>query len=258
MMSVYEFGEQLITTGDLDPVYVCLWHAKLSGEKLKRWLLAYWCFYHVGTASCIVEQKDYWGAMEQAAASKAWPRSSERRHFRGGAALRAVAWLRQRGMESLWCRLLEGTDLRAPAVMARVRGWYLFGEWISFKVADMLERLELCPVQFRPEDVFNMFDAPKKGAELMAEVHGPARENIYGWAYDQLTECLGHLKAPPRYERFLNIQEVETILCKWKSHRGGHYPVGKDTEEVLHGLVRFARCKTSQQLIQGGAEGGLW
>ncbi|MBZ4299837.1 hypothetical protein LAJ56_17985, partial [Streptococcus pneumoniae] len=65
--------------------------------------LAYWCFYHVGTASWIADRSvGYWQRMEKAAGSKEYPRSSERRHFRGGQATRSVAWLKEHGLESLF------------------------------------------------------------------------------------------------------------------------------------------------------------
>ncbi|GAG17632.1 unnamed protein product, partial [marine sediment metagenome] len=36
------------------------------------------------------------------------------------------------------------------------------------------------------------------------------------------------------------LQEVETVLCKWKSHMNGCYPMGKDTREITEGLAPWA------------------
>src|SRR5262245_42889310 len=105
-LSCYEFGRQLILTKDLDPVYVLLHHSKLGTTfpaMLHRWLMAYWCFYHVGTASWITyEGMGYWERMEQAASSKNYPRSPERRHFRGQNAIKSVAYLKYRGLTALF------------------------------------------------------------------------------------------------------------------------------------------------------------
>ena len=79
-----------------------------------------------------------------------------------------------------------------------------------------------------------------------------------GWAYDELIKALGTYQAPPQMDRPINIQEVETILCKWKSHLNGHYPTGNDIAEVRHGLVKYGRCRTSQHLLQAGRKAGLW
>ena len=56
-------------------------------------------------------------------------------------------------------------------------------------------------------------------------------------------------KAPPTRDRLVNVQEIETIFCKFKSHLKGHYPVGKDTHEVYHGLANWGDLAI--QLRQG-------
>ena len=40
----------------------------------------------------------------------------------------------------------------------------------------------------------------------------------------------------------MNIQEVETVLCKWKSHMNGHYPLWNDIHDVNTGLEPWAGC----------------
>ena len=81
-----EFAHELITTEDLDPVYVMWAETAASEDTLKRWLLAYMCFYHCGVASVIAEvpSNDFYVMMQQAQNEK-WPRGTERRHFRGEA-----------------------------------------------------------------------------------------------------------------------------------------------------------------------------
>lgn len=262
IMSVQKFGRQLVQTMDLDPVYVVVYHAQMDEEQLARWLLAYWCFYHVGTACWITEQGGYWQALAGAAATKEHPRSSERRHFRGQAAIRAVEELRGLRLTPRQILARLGHQNESPLfldVATRVRRLRGFGGWIAFKVADMLERLGICPVQFHPTDIFEMFDSPRKGAETVHQWYCKlANQNPYEWSYQYLMANLGNLLAPPRNERGINIQEIETILCKWKSHLNKHYTVGKDIHEVEAGLLRYSRCKLSQRLIKAGKTGGLW
>jgi hypothetical protein len=79
------------------------------------------------------------------------------------------------------------------------------------------------------------------------------------WAYTMLKRKLGTLKAPPRFERRINIQEIETILCKWKSHINGHYFVGKDIQEIRHGLsLNRLQCKLTSDLVAAGIKTNLW
>lgn len=269
-LSVYEFGRQLLETRDLDPVYVMLWEAKLDPDLLRHWLLAYWCFYHSGTASWVCSiRADYWTRMEIAAASKEYPRCPERRHFRGDNARKSVAYLASQGIERLWKPFSIWNDhcvsVPVAAVMREVQEWTGFGPWIAFKVADMLERLNLVPVQFDDSAAF-LFDSPREGAKLMWETEGCPSDgfNQEGvWAIESILGQntnlgLRRYKAPPRYERIINSQEAETILCKWKSYMAGRYEVGEDIEALHKSLLRFPCCAMTGVLIKAGKRGGLW
>ena len=50
----------------------------------------------------------------------------------------------------------------------------------------------------------------------------------------ELMDAYGGMLAPGYGQdsaRLVNIQEVETVLCKWKSARKGHYWIGLDTRD---------------------------
>ena len=48
----------------------------------------------------------------------------------------------------------------------------------------------------------------------------------------------------------MNIQEVETVLCKWKSHMNGHYPLWNDIHDVNTGLEPWAgRCSAARAFL---------
>jgi hypothetical protein len=254
-LGVIPFGRALVESNDLDPVYCVLHGALLDPYPLKKWLLAYWCFYHAGTASWICTG-NYWGRMGEAAGSKLWPRGSERRHFRGKNAAKSVSYLESVGVTDLFRPIL--TNHTVSSLTDYVRTWVGFGPWIAFKVGDMVERLGLAEVSFADGDVF-LFDSPREGAEMVCKRYSTSpQKNPGAWAVKHVLEGLKDLKAPPRYERRLNCQEAETILCKWKSHLNGRYEVGHDTAELRRGLLRFAKCKTSQRLYKAGRECGLW
>ena len=205
--------------------------AGLEENLLKRWCLAYWCFYSAATASRVCEADDFWEAMRRADLEK-WPRGAERRHFRGKTSSGAVAFLSAAypSPESA-VDACGGTSF--ADVSARVRAWPFFGPWIAFKVADMLERVLGVPVDFS-DCALGVYKEPAAGASLVASLEGLPDdvEIVTAWLLDRL----GFRKAPPRYDRPINIQEAETVLCKFKSHYKGHYPVGKDVREIRHAL----------------------
>jgi hypothetical protein len=258
-LDCYSFGRRLLSTNDLDPVYVLLHEAKLPLSKLKRWLVAYWCFYHIGTASWITDGgPSYWQRFHTAANSKEYPRCHERRHFRGANATKSTTYLQGVGLEGLWKPLLDPynpNDLES--VMKYVQTWVGFGPWIAFKVADMLERLELVPVKFNSGAMF-LFDSPRQGAELLASLENPDTDDVNSWAVERILGMLGTRLAPPRYERQINSQEAETVLCKWKSHMNGHYDIGEDIESCKKSLERFKDTPTSKLLYQSGRTAFQW
>jgi hypothetical protein len=172
-LSLLEFGEKLITTCDLDPLYVALIGAKLPTPQLHRWLLAYWMFYHVGVASWLSGENEFWRWATVAASNaipppvlnssgrslfRRWPRGSERRHFRGLKAVKAV-----NQMERSFPKPENAIDsLRkydiAEKLMKEVQTWPMFGKWISFKAVDMLDRVAGWRIPI-PADVVFMYDA---------------------------------------------------------------------------------------------------
>src|ERR1700682_5543491 len=115
-MGVLEFGDALIRTRDLDPLYCGLVGADLPRDQLARYLLSYLCFYHVGSSAWISEGEgdEFWARMKIAARNDIgprnfweeglpqldrWPRAAERRHFRGQKCVDAVEWLSKRAPE---------------------------------------------------------------------------------------------------------------------------------------------------------------
>ena len=269
-LHVRDFGDALIETQDLDPVYVGLVRAELPEPQLCRWLLAYWCFYHVGTASWLSEMEGarFWSYLGIAAVnvkspkdfglpSDRWPRAAERRHFRGQKCVDAVDWLSiskplnfEPAPES-WVRSLSEESANClmsdKLIMSRVQKWPLFGPWISFKAADMMERVYGTKVQFDP-NIGLMYEEPSRALSLLARgpwVKGedPKAKPLINANWDEVTWYHGLLtyfsarRAPPRGDRYCGPQEVETVLCKWKSYMGGHYHIGKDIHEQRQALA---------------------
>jgi hypothetical protein len=233
-LPVSKFGEALIETLDLDPLYVGLVGAGLPLDQLYRYLLCYWCFYDVGVAAWMSEQEDaqYWYWMAVAAENRGcpsrgrWPRGAERRHFRGAKCVEAVETLAQlypkpeNAVEALTEHAV------CEEVMRAVKTWPMFGNWIAFKVVDMLERCAGVELPIG-SDLVLMYQEPFKALEIMA-LDGVSSPEEH-WA--RILTHFAYFKAPPFGDRFCGPAECETICCKVKSYWGGHYWVGKDIYE---------------------------
>lgn len=277
-LPIEEFGHKLITTGDLDPLYIAVYKSELPDEKRARWLLAYWCLYNAGVASWLADCDDYWRYIEEAAANTTpspiggrWPRGAERRHWRGAQAIASAVDLQRNSnwvvnphtlVEWLAYGPSDGAEpvpdtVKFADVAKRVQTLRGFGPWISFKVGDMLDRLDVVNVCFEEAEVF-MFDDPRKAALMLtkqrlglpdnAKLKDEAAAIAQVVAY--LKEQFKELPAPPMFDRPVDLQEVETVLCKWKSHCNGHYPPGKDTLEINEGLEPWVAVSETARLIK--------
>lgn len=256
-LTVVPFGKQLLESGDLDPIYTALQGLDFRGHQLARWLTAYWLFYNAGFASWASEREgvSYWKALAVAAENKhpsplqgKWPRGSERRHMRGEAAVKAVASLQTRFSkrpEDFVYEIMDGPN-ELSKVMERVRGYYLFGSWIAFKVADMLDAVCGYPIEQSNLELF-LYDTPRKSIltlwqarqlPLKAQQPEAALEEAFHWLQDQLKGVkVPHkpkLKAPDWFA-------LETVWCKHKSHLGGHYPLYKDVIEIDEAVAEWAK-----------------
>src|SRR4029077_3592863 len=144
-MRIEEFADALIISGDLDPVYIALCRVNLPHDQFRRWLFAYWCFYHMGVASYLSEFTDgrYWDQMRKAAQNASpppvgerWPRGTERRHFRGEKCVLAMEMFASRPAET-WVTSLYPFETADEIIKHVSSRWPQFGSWIGFKVADM-------------------------------------------------------------------------------------------------------------------------
>ena len=261
-LSIEEFGSNLLESGDLDPIYIALYDGNFESiEQRHRWLVAYWAFYHAGVASFMSEKKGkhFWNWMMKAAVNEKpnpmtherWPRSKERRHARGHQGIKMVQELsiQYPAPEDMVKQLLEHNALGHTSYidMARpIKNHYLFGPWIVFKINDMLERVEEANIDFSEADVF-MFKDPVKAAIMVYKQKQEEKGIIINEVKDEMEAVrpvvnylaaeFAECKAPPRYDRYVDLQEIETILCKVKSHWNGHYPLYNDITEIDEGLV---------------------
>ncbi len=238
-MRIEEFADALIISGDLDPVYIALCRVNLPHDQFRRWLFAYWCFYHMGVASYLSEFTDgrYWDQMSKAAKNASpppvgerWPRGTERRHFRGEKCVLAMEMFATRPAET-WVTSLYPFETADEIIKHVSSRWPQFGSWIGFKVADMLEVCAGQPIEFAPS-IPLLYKEPAAALTMLA---GPDPDRGTG-AYGDLIARVGQYLEPAAGRRQCGVQEAETVLCKWKSHMNGHYPVGKDSREIRHHL----------------------
>jgi len=274
---IIDFAQHLLEEDELDPIYTALWEMKtrVNRHQVERWLFAYWCFYHAGLASFLSEHDDesYWKLFLEAAENKTespvggrWPRGKERRYFRGDICVKATRSYMQQTPEDIVKSFAFAAqeDSRYEKVAAKIQKLPLFGPWISFKVCDMLERVLGTHVDFTESAIF-MFKDPTEavwmlwrlntGQDINDKTIMPQGQRDQSGIIHGVVEYLQHklnrmgYVAPPAGDRQLNLQEIETVLCKWKSHVRGHYPFHNDKTEINDGLAPWTTVSPSAKLF---------
>jgi len=266
-LDIKTFGLHLLESGDLDPIYIAL--SKFDDEdQVKRWLVAYWCLYHAGASSWLSERTgaEFWGNLFDAAENVTpappgdrWPRGHERRHWRAKNATTAVDFLSanfatpERFVDFV---SNDGKGGHFAEIATRARTVPGNGPWIAFKIGDMLERVLGVPVDFKQAEVF-MFDTPREAALLLWRKTLGLSEHAKPKDLEKtLTDVVcfvGQMfpafMAPPHYDRPLGLQEIETVLCKWKSHLSGHYPLNNDIIDIRNGIGPWLQHSTTAAMF---------
>ena len=117
--------------------------------------------------------------------------------------------------------ILDGKhDVRS--IIERTKSHYLFGDWIAFKVADMLDAVYGIPVTQDDLSVF-LYNTPrqsilegwnKKVLPLKAKDEATALTEAMYWLQKQLKDCVIPHKPKKQPDWF----SLETVWCKHLSH----------------------------------------
>lgn len=266
-INVVDFGKILFESADLDPLYVALLGGALDRDQLCRWLVAYWCFYSSGFASLASERvgRGFWQLMTEAAVNTTdaptggrWPRGAERRHFRGKTAVEGVKQLEEyygSRPEGMIDYLVSG-KMDIDSVIQRAKTHKYFGNWIAFKISDMIDAVLRIRVAQDDLTVF-LYDSPRKSIDecylsgAITGGSGDRYENAMNWLWGQLQEC----KIPHKPTSAPDWFSLETVWCKHLSHMHGHYPLYKDTIEIREGLEPWSEISaTAHKLLKAMPE----
>lgn len=253
-LSVEEFGAQLLTTGDLDPIYIALNNCALDNTTRNKWLTAYCAFYNAGFACWAAEKNSshFWACLLEAADNSIptpfgsrWPRGSERRHFRGKQATLAIMdWNKKYDSSpEHMMEAIAGEKINFHEIMKRAREHRSVGSWMGFKLVDLVDACMEGNVDQSDVMLF-MYETPRKSLLRLwreklnlPETAMPKDENqtIIGMV-EHYKEIFKDFKVPHKPYKNIDMFCLETIFCKHQSHLNGHYPLFNDIDEVTEGI----------------------
>lgn len=253
-MSIVDFIQQKLVINDVEPSYQAIHLAGLTLLARRKLCFAEVFTDHLGFACDIAEAKDFWGACESFIEQPI--RGPARRYFRGPKAVRALHDIR--GSTSI-SHSGDISDLFnfMPKTYAKAKSYVCllpeFGPGSAFKLADMSERVGGVPIDFRDATIKDLGALPLKGLSLAVDYENQ-RDNRMPQPGDQhnlfwklLRYKHWKRKAPPRRDRELNVQELETCLCNY-GHSKWRLP-GRETEAVMSELEGHGRLAMKLRAI---------
>lgn len=266
-LSFEEFGAHLLKSGDLDPVYIALNGCGFDEGTRNRWLTAYCAFYSTGFASWASEREGhaFWNGLMEAAVNDTpapcggrWPRASERRHFRGGQAVKAIEeWQHTYGdsPEDMMADIASAAP-SFEGVLREAQNHRSVGTWMGFKLVDLVDACMDKDIDQSDISMF-IYDTPKKSMlRLWREKMGypesvkPKDERVVLEAMiEYAKEAFKEFTIPHKPGKPVDLFTLETCFCKHASHLNGHYPLYNDIDEINHGLQGWIPSNSNAKLF---------
>ena len=237
------FGKGLIKSQDIDPLYPVL-RDLVDGMGFEE---AYWlqhlyvAWYNLPSGWRAWIDMPMPESFDPELIDPRWPTGTERRANRGGkviAHLSSTIDTIDKDFEGDIVRfftdgIFEPEDSYQPTVNwmvmnERLQGLYLNGRWAAYKQCEVLRRVMDVPLE-APDMGMQFSSGPREGLAM-----------LYGEVPGQTRGVINQLDAQARdlQERALamgleaDIEELETVLCNFKSLRKGKYYIGHDIDEL--------------------------
>jgi hypothetical protein len=240
-----EFADHMLHSRDIDPVYPVL-QRLITDMELRpdeaEWLtVLYLAFYELtsATVAFVAHPNPAKSSILGDDEVLRLPTGIERRGLRGGRTMHEHLqdWLTRFDGNSFIAPALEwfGDDrYRNDSILSTYVGGVKFnGRWACYKACEVFHKVLGMPNAARDAG-HEGSTGPRQGLTLFfPEVKGdsPAALN----RLDQQTDAL--MAAVAAYGTTLEVEEVETLLCDFRSLAHGRYYVGHDTDLMLEGIL---------------------
>lgn len=226
-----QFARELVTTGELDPIYTMAYRARAEkGDAwVQRFLMYMLMFYDAKGAAVAADAEDFWKHVE--ATYPTATRGKERRYFRGEAGVASYTSLQLRGSaESAFQTPIQARTLpevRSSLLREKIAG---FGDYFMLKWADYLANVMLVPIDFSHLP----FMLPSPPLKCIKQVF----PGVYVKdGLDEITHWVADLPDPFSGTRLCGYSEAETIACAIPSYLiKGRYKMGDDIRKYQEQL----------------------
>lgn len=254
-----KFGRHLMESEDIDPLYPVLRHLQQDmDEEQALWhSFLYVAWYNLPSATAAFARYPTPRAGVVDLANEGWPTGVERRNHRGvsfalARHLQSYLAATKRG-QARWYREGVGThqvtDTQAllaglpkdrfsnqwnwHIVNERLQMLYGNGRWAAYKHCEVLRRVNGMPLE-APDMGHQFSSGPRQG---LATLYGDLEGQTSAVIAELDRRGLDLQKRLVRRGLVVDIEELETILCNWKSLLKGKYYVGHDIDELQEQIM---------------------
>lgn len=241
--ALYKFAKNLIASEDIDPLYPVLKHLQkdLDPEQKLWHSFLYVAWYNLPSATAAFTEYSLPNKQLLKHIDPKWPTGIERRNNRGGKVV---------GHIDSYLKIIEVTKSQKKwyweglsrdkepednwrILNERIQTLHGNGRWAAYKFCEVLRKVNNLPIQ-APDMGHQFSSGPREGlAMLFGEIPGQTSEVI-----DQLN-AQGDVLIEKLQKLGLDVgqEEVETVLCNFKSLMKGKYYTGHDIDELQEQIV---------------------
>ena len=261
MLTFREFSHILISSGDLDPDYIFINNVCRSlnwSEKQKAdWIAIKSIIYDsIGELEYILDKKSFDEVKY----------GTERRKHKRNSSIFFEALKKASGKKQNFYNYFMELPTNAGKAMKELQKVKGVGPWAAWKLVDLISCCLGKEFDFKNLDFRVAYEYPIRGMLMINNLDEKLFRKINDTTYSECIKntykMLGNtleLKAPPKKKRPINLQEIETCLCKYHSYRHGHYYLGHDIDrlhkrikETDNKKIRGLKCELPKQLILWG------
>lgn len=248
-----EFGQHMLDSADIDPIYPVLRQLiadlGLTPAQAEWLVILYLAYYEI--TSALTAFREHPDPHREAPgryllhdrATLKLPTGIERRGLRQAHLMgdHLEDWLQRfdgqtffSAPRELFVLTDEGRHFNAGVLGAYLTGVRFNGRWASYKAIEVMQKVLGWPVA-HADAGHDGSTGPRRGLTLFfPEVKGNGPRAID--RLDEQTDVL--MRATRAHGVDVHVEEVETLLCDFKSLAHGRYYVGHDTDLMLEGILR--------------------
>ncbi len=229
-LSFVRFSKILLETGDIDPDYIFL-REKSAEVGWGHQEIFEWILHKIVIYDSVSEFQVLTGQSTLSSCKY----GTERRKHKARAAEYLTA-IRQRFLGLNIERFFGRHGQLVFNDIVKIRGC---GPWAAWNMMDLVSCCYGMDVDFDTIDFRNTYRAPLMGLLMVGgypeDIRLLKQRKIYHECMNRVLDMSADINpstTPHNQDRGININEIETLLCKYHSYAHGHYSVGSDIKHL--------------------------